>query len=101
MDDAARVATDDVPDAGGEQDLGARYARGPDTVDHDLQVLHLLTDDLERVDQSRQNHDRRPVMVGVESGHIALRLEALLDRETPRRGYVRQVEPTKPLCQAH
>src|ERR687889_2094809 len=100
MDDTARVATDDVPDTGGEQDLGARYARGPDTVDHHLQVLHLLTDNLERIDQSRQNHDRRPVLVVVENGHVELRLEAFLDLETPWRRDVLQVDPTKPRCKA-
>src|SRR5919199_1921903 len=39
--DAPRVAADDVPDPGGEQNLGAGYPRSPDSVHDDPQVFHL------------------------------------------------------------
>ena len=72
VDRTGRVAADDVFDAGGHHDLGARNARRADAVDDELDVLHSLADDLESVDQSGEHDDGGAVLVVVKDGNIEL-----------------------------
>ncbi len=51
VNDALRVATDNVGGAGRHHYLGARHTGGPDPVDDDFQVFYLLARYLERVDE--------------------------------------------------
>src|SRR5918997_6772211 len=91
MHDAPGVAADYVPGAGGHHDLGARQARGADAAYHYSQVLDLPGGDLEGVNERRQDHDRRAVLVVVEDRDLELVLQSFLDLEAPRRGDVLEV----------
>jgi hypothetical protein len=85
VDDAPAVAPHNILHTGGEHDLRARHPRRPDPVYHDLEVLHLLADDLQGVDERREDHDRRAVLIVVEDRYVELLFEALLYLEAPRR----------------
>src|SRR5215210_1703965 len=84
VDDALRIAADDVFRAGGHDDLGAGHPRSADAVHDYTKVLHLLAHDLEGVDQGGQHHDGRAVLVVVEDGDIELFFQTLFDLEAPR-----------------
>src|SRR4029079_4113419 len=82
---AARVAADHVRDARGEQDLRGRDAGRAEPDDEHVQVLEPLADQLRRVQQRGEHHDRGAVLVVVEDGDVELGLQALLDLEAARR----------------
>ena len=81
-----------VPTSGVAQDPGRRDARGADPGQHDLDVLGLLPDDLERVHEGGVDDDRRAVLVVVEDRDVEGRAQAVLDLEAARRGDVLQVD---------
>src|SRR5215210_2553232 len=95
VDDTPRVATYDVPAAGLHYDLGARHPRRPDAVHDYLQVFYPLANYLEGIDQGRERHHRRAVLVVVEHGDLELPLQAFLDLEASRGRYVLQVDPAE------
>src|SRR5215216_1589547 len=84
VDNALRVAADDVLRARCQDDLGARHPRGTDAVHDYAEALDLLAHDLEGVDQSPQHHDGRTVLVVVEHRDVQIFLQALFDLEAPR-----------------
>ena len=79
------VAADDVAHARGEQDLGHGRARRADPGDDDPDVVELLADELERVQQRREDDDRRPVLVVMEDRDIERLAQPPLDLEAARR----------------
>ena len=66
-----------------------------------LEVAHLLVDDLERVLERGQHHDRGAVLVVVEDGDVEQLLEPLLDLEARRRGDVLEVDAAEGRGDAH
>src|SRR5215211_2232217 len=91
VNDALGVAADDILCARRHHDLGACYPRGADAVHDHAEALHLFSHDLEGVDQGRQHHYRRAVLVVVEDGDVKLFLQALFDLEAPRGRDILQV----------
>jgi len=70
MDDAFTVADDDVPRTSTKEDLGDGHARRPGTSGDNPEPLQLLFGEPQRVEQRRQHHDRRAVLIVVEDGNI-------------------------------
>ena len=64
------VARDQVLDAVLEDDLRARQARRARAHDDHAHVLRALADDPQRVQQRRQHHDGRAVLVVVEDRDV-------------------------------
>ena len=94
-DRALAVEADHVGHTGGLQDLGDRNAGRADAGDDDLEVFHLLVDDLERVAQRGERDDGGAVLVVVEDRDVEAGLEPLLDLEAARRGDVFEVDATE------
>jgi hypothetical protein len=82
-----------VPRPGSQQDLRHRGCGG--SRGHDPDVFEPLADDTERVDEGRQDDDRRPVLVIVEDRDVELVAQALLDLEATRCG-MSQIDPAEP-----
>ena len=91
-DGALAIAADDVLHARAHQDLGARDTGGTDAGDDDVEIFHLLVDDLERVDERRQRDHRGAVLIVVEDRDVDALLQLFLDVETVRRGDVLEVD---------
>ncbi len=91
-DRALAVDTDDVGHARFHQDLGAGHPRRPDARDDDVEVGHLLVDDLQRVLQRRQHNHRGAVLIVVEHRDVEQFLQPFLDLEALRRGDVFEVD---------
>src|ERR1019366_8783009 len=75
--------------------LGAGYAGSSRTVDHDLDVLHALTDQLQRIHDGRAGDDCGPVLVIVEDRDLHGLLQRLLDIETLGRLDVFEIDAAK------
>lgn len=72
--------------------------RGPcssQAVHHDLHIPFFLSDDLERVDDSCEGHNSRPVLIIMEYRDIKLLLQALFDLEAARSGDVLQIDSSE------
>ncbi len=95
VDHAELVADDDLTDPLCEQDVRARRARRSCAGHDHAHVLRALADDPQRVQQRRQQHDRRAVLVVVEDGDVELRAQPPLDLEAPRRRDVLEVDPAE------
>ena len=80
-DGAASIAADDIGNAGGEQHLRRRHARGTDARDHDGDLVQPLAHDFESIQQGREHDHGRAVLVVVEDGYVESRSEAVLDLE--------------------
>ena len=85
VDRALAVAHRDVAEARGEQQLRDGDGRRARAGGHDLHVLFLLPDDLERIRESRERDNGGAVLVVVEDGNVALFLELALDLKAARR----------------
>ena len=78
--------------AGGQQHLRAGDAGRADARDDDLEIVHLLADDLQRVDQGGEHDDGGAVLVVVEDRDVERLAQPLLDLEAARRGDVLEVD---------
>ncbi len=67
-------------------------AGGAETADDDPDIFHPFPHHLQRVDQTRQNHHGRAVLIVVKDGDIQLLLQAALDLETAGAGDVLQAD---------
>ena len=86
------IAADHGADAGIHEDVGHRDTGGTDAGRHDRDVLDPLVDDPERIEQRREHHDRRAVLIVVEDGDVELRPQPLLDLEAAWGGDVLEVD---------
>ncbi len=91
-DDAVSIDPDDVADTLCEQELADRHARGAHTQHDDADVLHLLSDDAQRVEQRGVDDGRRAVLIVVKDRYVEQFTQARLDLETARRGDVLQID---------
>src|SRR5918993_5340597 len=91
MDDALRIAAHDILRASGHDYLGAGHPRGADAVDDDAETLEVLIHDLYGVDQGRQHHDGRAMLVVVEDRDVEILLQPLFDLEASRGRDILQV----------
>src|SRR5262249_1648179 len=81
--------------AGIHEDLTRGHARGPDAVKDDLQLSRVFLDNLQGVEQRRERHNGRAMLIVVEHWDINLVLQPFLDLEAARCCNVFQVNPTK------
>src|SRR5262245_31217908 len=89
------ITANDVTYTSIHEDLARGHARSPDTVKDDLQVSRVFLDNLQGVEQRRERHNGRAVLVVVEYRDIDLVLQPLFDLEAAWCRNVFQVNPTE------
>ena len=92
VDGPLPVTHGDVPEPGGQQQLGDGDGRRAGAGGDDLHVFPALAHHLQGVEQSRQGDDGGAVLVVVEDGDVALLLQLPLDLKAPGGGDVLQVD---------
>ena len=96
MKHAERVAADNVAHAAREQHVRHRNACCADPDHQHPERLERAPGELDGVEQGRENHDGRPVLVVVEDGDVQVALELGLDLEAARRRDVLEVDAAEP-----
>src|SRR5689334_20987633 len=89
------VTNYDIPRSSTQEDVGDRHSSRPGTSEDNLEPIQLLLGEPQRIEQRRQHHDRRAVLVVVKDRDVKLLLQLALDLETPRSGDVFQVDSAK------
>ena len=97
LEDAVDVHTDDVADPGGLEQPDDGDAGGPHALHDDPQRGEVATQELGRVQQRGEHHDRGPVLVVVEHRDVDTLAQLALDLEAARRGDVLEVDPGEAL----
>ena len=82
--DTLAVAERQVLKAIGEQELRDRNARAARAVHDHLNLFFVLADHLQRIDETREHHDCRSVLIVVEDRNIALFLQLALNFKAAR-----------------
>ena len=92
VDDAGRVADDEVADADADEQLAHRDRARARAVDDDREILELAPGEAAGVDHSGQHDDRGAMLVVMEDRDVGLLPQPLLDVEAARRGDVLEVD---------